>query len=421
MKLTNSADKVLFGVLVAFVTAWLIKISHQDNMMAKLAFSVMEAALVGGIADWFAVTALFGRPLGFAWHTALIPRNRDNLIRATALMVQDEFLSKQLLLDKIDKLPLQAYFIEWVEKGKGKYVLLLFFRKLIKSFLTKLDARSVAEKLETFLKEQAVNYKITPLIQNYASGIIAKNQHQQILDVLIASLLEQLEQASTKQAVIGFCVRNYQEEKNRDGFFKKIFKSAMEVLGQIDPEEFGNALYEQAVLFLKNVQADQAHPLRTWVKEKLLAVIDAIERDADTRKAIEDWKNNLIQEARFVDALEEAVKREKMSSDIIAAWLTTQLVRYWDVLKRNQFICSQLDAALKNMLVHLIDHEHGIIGEVVTKAMNKLTDKALNTLVEDRIGEELQMIRINGSLVGGLIGLILFCIRLLANSHSIGG
>ena len=77
-------------------------------------------------------------------------------------------------------------------------------------------------------------------------------------------------------------------------------------------------------------------------------------------------------------------------------------------MKGNEAVCRQLDRSLKDMVRHLIDREHFIIGEVVTLAMNKLTDEDLNRLIEARIGEELQGIRINGSLVGGLIGLALF-------------
>ena len=100
--------------------------------------------------------------------------------------------------------------------------------------------------------------------------------------------------------------------------------------------------------------------------------------------------------------------QEKPAGSVITTWVMNQLVAYWEILKGNEAVCRQLDRSLKDMVRHLIDREHFIIGEVVTLAMNKLTDEDLNRLIEARIGEELQGIRINGSLVGGLIGLALF-------------
>ena len=425
----NRADRVLAGVFVAFAASWLIKVHYPDDVTAKLMFAVLEAALVGGIADWFAVSALFKKPFGFPWHTALIPRNRAQLIAATAQMVQHDFLSKQKLMDKLDQLPLLDYLIDWVENGKGKYVLLLFLRNLIRKFLAELDAKKAAEQLERFLKTQAATFKIASVVQEWARDLVARDEHQQVLDMLLERLLEVLARPTAKQAIVGYCVQQYQRGKNQDNILTKLFKSAMEWAGQIDPEAFGGELYERALALARAVQADKQHQLRGWIKEKLIDVTATLEKDRVACATLEKWKNSLVQEAHFQAVLEDTVhllfatvndsekqfdrvagesSQEKPAGSVITTWVMNQLVAYWEILKGNEAVCRQLDRSLKDMVRHLIDREHFIIGEVVTLAMNKLTDEDLNRLIEARIGEELQGIRINGSLVGGLIGLALF-------------
>ncbi len=420
MKSLNLADKVLAGVCLAFGASLLVKINCKDSLAVRMAFSVLEAAVVGGFADWFAVTALFRKPLGFPYHTELIPRNRAKLIGATTLLVQNDFFNKDKLLASVERLPLLAHLIAWVENGKGKYVLLALLRKAINQFFAKLDPKRAAAGVERLLKAEIVRFNLTPFIQQQAKTLVEQGQHQKIVDASAAALLELLQQASTRRRIIDYCVQSYQEEKAANHILLRGLKWLGEQMGQIDPEELGAELHAQAVRFMKEIEGDKNHPLRGWVKQKLLEVAEALDKDAKTCAAIEAWKNAVVREAHFSAALEElleiltaqvlapATGQAKGANEAVTAWIIDQFVCYWEAFKRNEEVCRSVEQALKQIVIHLIEHEHAIIGAVVTLAMEKLTDAGLNKLIEERVGTDLQFIRINGSLVGGCIGLALF-------------
>ncbi len=91
----NIADKALVCTTVLFIMLIIVKINYPSNLYLKGLLFCVEAALVGGIADWFAVTALFKKPLGFPYHTEIIPRKKDQVIAGCIKLVQNEFFSKK--------------------------------------------------------------------------------------------------------------------------------------------------------------------------------------------------------------------------------------------------------------------------------------------------------------------------------------
>ena len=95
MRTWNKADAALLLSAVLFLCALFLHIRFADSLWVRALLAVSEAALVGGVADWFAVTAIFRKPLGFPYHTALLPRRRDSFVQAIVTMVQKEFFSKR--------------------------------------------------------------------------------------------------------------------------------------------------------------------------------------------------------------------------------------------------------------------------------------------------------------------------------------
>ena len=116
----NKADKTLLAAAVIFAFALCLHIQYRENLFAKGFLFCAEAALVGGIADWFAVTALFEKPLGFPWHTAILPRRRQAFIESTGRMLQQEFFGRKILIKKIKKIDFSAMVAAWLGKPENK-------------------------------------------------------------------------------------------------------------------------------------------------------------------------------------------------------------------------------------------------------------------------------------------------------------
>lgn len=118
----NKADRTLLLALVLFFFALCIHLQYPGRVVADGFLFCAEAALVGGIADWFAVTALFRKPLGFPYHTAILPRRRTAFIQASVQMVQREFFSKRKIFRHLEHLRLFPLLMGWLAKKTRKIV-----------------------------------------------------------------------------------------------------------------------------------------------------------------------------------------------------------------------------------------------------------------------------------------------------------
>ena len=114
MKSWNKADRVLFLAFLVFLLALFVHLQLPHSVFAEGFLFCAEAALVGGIADWFAVTALFRKPLGFPYHTAILPRRRQSFIKASVTMVQKEFFSRRKVFRHLERLHLMPMLMKWL-------------------------------------------------------------------------------------------------------------------------------------------------------------------------------------------------------------------------------------------------------------------------------------------------------------------
>ena len=114
MKSWNKADRVLFLAFLVFLLALFVHLQLPHSVFVEGFLFCAEAALVGGIADWFAVTALFRKPLGFPYHTAILPRRRQSFIKASVTMVQKEFFSRRKVFRHLERLHLMPMLMKWL-------------------------------------------------------------------------------------------------------------------------------------------------------------------------------------------------------------------------------------------------------------------------------------------------------------------
>ncbi|MCX7781280.1 MAG: DUF445 domain-containing protein, partial [Negativicutes bacterium] len=139
MRYSQAANRILAGVCILFIGAAVLRRQNPDNLLYEMLLMVSEAALVGGIADWFAVTALFRRPLGFPWHTALIPRNRERVIQAVVNTVEHELLSVTAIERRLAAISFMEIGIDWLENRGGQAVVGRWLTRTALGYLAKVD------------------------------------------------------------------------------------------------------------------------------------------------------------------------------------------------------------------------------------------------------------------------------------------
>ena len=145
MRTWNKAEAALLLSAVLFLCALFLHIRFADFLWVRALLAVSEAALVGGVADWFAVTAIFRKPLGFPYHTALLPRRRDSFIHAIIIMVQKEFFSRRKLFRHIEKIHLVPMLQEYLRREETEEQLIGTILHFIRaSFLRKNNKKAIA-------------------------------------------------------------------------------------------------------------------------------------------------------------------------------------------------------------------------------------------------------------------------------------
>jgi len=410
MERKNMANKVLAGCFILFVLASVLKYFYKDLLVVQLFSFVTEASVVGGVADWFAVTALFRKPLGFPWHTALITHHRGRVISAMADMIEYELLSVQSIKERVDHIGLIRLLIDWVENKDGKLVLKNLFSKHSGNLLAGVNVQTVAVYLDNMLKIKVREMTLTPHIKIVSKWAVENNKYEQVVIYIIDECINIVQKNETRELIYRQLLK-IREEQAKSIFEKAVFWLA-EQTDSINLSEAADAVYEELLAILSEAKQTD-HILYKWLQVKLLDMIDQLDHSGLWSQDIEDWKLTVANEMDVTQLVTDfvqitlAANRDSSNSPILR-YLYEQIQNYWDNFTQNQQAQVWLEAGIKQAVYKLIENEHQLIGIIVRTVLNTFSDHDLNQFIEDKAGDDLQWIRINGCVVGGVVGLGLF-------------
>ena len=416
MNYYKKANITLAAVFIFFAGAAILEHFYAHLLAIRLIYFVAEAALVGGIADWFAVTAIFKKPLGWGYHTALIPRNREKLIEAVAAIVQTELLHMELIRQKIAGISFAAIFFQYVRNAGGAEYLTdqAFLR--IRRLAERQDPAQLAEKLAKLIRRNAMDWPLAPKVRVISEWALQNGYIDQALDCLAEGLLDKASEEDTRQIFVKY-FEDIKEEKVING--GAIFRTLMgfaEKSDALNLDEAADALQVELLLTLRELKKPN-HPLRVTMKDMLLHKITELEQDPLAAAQIEKWKNDGLQDD-LVERILENVLRVGLAltasaPDSAEQKASVKMIRslvseFWDGILANQALQERINLAIGDILCRVIQKEHNLIGNMVKETMAAYTDQDLNRFIEQKAGNDLQWIRINGSMIGGLVGLFLF-------------
>jgi len=404
------ANKFLAGVFLLFVLASVLKYFYKELLAVQLFSFVTEAAVVGGVADWFAVTALFTKPLGFPWHTALITRHRGRVINAMADMIEYELLSIQSIKQRVDKIYFVSLLIEWVENKDGKLLLKNLFSKHSEDVLAGIDGENLALYLDEILKIKVRTITITPHIKMAIKWVVMHKKYEQVVSCVVDECINILQKSEIRQLIYQQLLK-IREQQTKSIFEKAVFWLA-EQTDSINLSQAADVIYEELLAILSEAKQTD-HILYKWIYANLLEIIDQLESPGSWLAAIEAWKEVVAKEmdttqvtTHFAEVALEAIKDS--SNSPVWIWLYEQIQNYWDNFTQNQQAQAWLEAGIKQAVHKLIENEHQLIGIIIKSVLNTFSNEDLNQFIEEKAGDDLQWIRINGCVVGGVVGLGLF-------------
>lgn len=424
------ANRILFFLFLAFFAITLFRLFVFNNFLVELLSFTMEAALVGGIADWFAITALFKEPLGFSWHTALIPRNREKVIDAVSVMVEGELLSYEFIKGKIEEVHIIDLLISYIENYNTKKSIARFIEKYGQNVLSNIDMSKMAELIEKFLKDKLKDVNISIQLKKIIDMAIKNGEYERLLQNIIDNLIIIAEKDSTRDEIYNIINDVVQKSKSKTtGLKRMIFELALGIAQETDSVNIYDAadsLQKELIGILTNLK-DKNHPMYIKFDQMFKETIKKLETDEAVTDSIELWKQEVMERIHLRDEFEKLINGAiKITANVpaeleaysigastennspVIQWLIAQVEKYWDNFKKDEKIKNWLEDYIKENLIKVIKAEHHLLGMMVKDTLGNFTNEALNEFIEAKAGNDLHWIRINGSIVGAVVGIAIF-------------
>ena len=386
------------GLLVAMALLYLTAYRYQAAWPAAgFVRAFAEAAMVGGLADWFAVTALFRHPLGVPIpHTAIIPRNKDRIATALASFLRDNFLIPRVVARRMRGVDVAAAAGRWLAQPPERSGRLRRgASRMAASLLESLDQEQLGGMIKGAVATRLRQADIAPLLGQALGAAIAQGRHAPLIDSLLQWLGRIVEQ---NEALIR----------------KMVHDRAGSILRWTGLDEtLADKIIDGLVKLVEDVAADPAHPLRAKVEEGLEKLAFDLQFDIPTRLKVEAFKADMLDNpalARWIEGMWEqaraALLRVARDPDAaLAGKLGDALRQLGGTLQDDPRLAHMINRYVRRAAVGTAaDYGDGIV-RLVSDTVRSWDAQTITGRLENTVGQDLQYIRINGTLVGGLVGL----------------
>jgi uncharacterized membrane-anchored protein YjiN (DUF445 family) len=371
-----------------------------------------SAALVGGLADWFAVSALFRRPLGIPFRTELIPRNRERITQDIIAMVEGELLTCDNIRATVERYDIAALAVRYLDEYGGKARIGDVLARIGDDVIGQINPDRIGRFLADLVRTNADQLKLAPIIAQTVEWSVRHGYADRLIDFLLGELTALLAQPQAGELLAGL-IREARTEYERDMLRRRFASQFLAGLGFTDAV-LAAVVQREGDVFLRSL-GDPAHPWRQNLRRWALDLAARLRDDPALQQRVEQAKSAWLAEqtdlaeqiAGGIAAIQRAAAGETGRA-AIRRWLASRVDRLVLSFRQNGDQQQALAQLLRRALMAFIDTHHGHIGRMVRERLDQYSTEALVELIESRVGNDLQMIRINGSVVGGLAGMLIF-------------
>jgi uncharacterized membrane-anchored protein YjiN (DUF445 family) len=359
-----------------------------------------EASMVGGLADWFAVTALFRHPLGIPIpHTAIVPARKDRVGRTLGAFVQRNFLTREVIEHRLRAAQVGKRLAEWIAEPANARMIARSAASAMSSGAQLLRDEDVQEVIDRSLAKRVRSMHLAPLLGKVLAVMTEDNRHQEVLDEVIQLASRTVNENSD-------LIRQRIEQETPwwipSAVDEKIFKR---VLGAIQR-------------LLSELNADRYHPLRERFDNSLHHFVDRLNTSPEFAAKVDAWKEEFLDNdaARKFSASiwqegKEALARYVASPDSKAPGVIEEaLTKFGQKALDDPELLAKMDEFAVDVAVFLVARYQDEVADLIATTVSSWDPELTSRRVELAIGRDLQFIRINGTLVGGLAGLIIYLI-----------
>lgn len=400
MRLVATGLLVAMALIFVVTHAWL----PEDPVWVGFVQAFAEAALVGGLADWFAVVALFRHPLGLPIpHTAILPKKKDRLAETMAEFLQNNFLTPQIVARRLAHVDMAGAAGRWLasppapKRGRA-------FGKLAAQLIDAADNAALADLVRHGLSTNLRKLEVAPLAGRILDRSLDEGRLQPVFDSAViwgARILDENE----------YLIRGLVHDRTQ--WLLRVAK--------ID-ERVANAIIDGLRNLLNDMAYDPDHPLRTKIMIALKDVAFDLQYLPETKEKVEQWKNDLLDNpelGRFLDGiwgnLRESAKRALSDggAEALSGKVGEGLRAFGETLQEDDRLRRSLNKYTRRAVVGVVGDYGDQIVSVVSDTVKRWDTQTVSDRLEHAVGRDLQFIRVNGTLVGGLVGLTLHGLVLL--------
>lgn len=394
---------VATGLFVAMVALFVAARSlRQDHAAWGFVTAFAEAAMVGALADWFAVVALFRHPMGVPlWHTAIIPNSKDDIARNLGEFVETHFITVEAVVSRIRAFDPAGKVAQWLGYQANAERLGVVLVEAARRGLAQLDNQALRAMLQAALVKRLTSYDLTQPVAQFAEQIVAEKRHHELLDWAL------------KESVL------WLESERSQEHITDLIDQALGVENS----------------FLRKFTSNGAERLRGSVKATLVAALDDPEHTLRQRyeSHIRDWLVKLRTDPRVAERIrgfqQGALHSPQLAACLEGLWRDARAWLEHDLAQPQSRLAAQAkalalgcgrkleaDAGLRQWIndavvgaaTPLVRDNRGKVAAFIQAQIDAWSKTEMSRRVELAVGRDLQFIRINGTVVGGLVGLLIY-------------
>lgn len=396
-RMKRRAAGLLVGATVLFVVSLFL-----ERQFPWLGFvrATAEAAMVGGLADWFAITALFRHPLGIPIpHTAIIPSRKDRIGRSLGGFVQNNFLSREVIAARLSGLRVAERIARWISDPTNSRRISHHVASGLAGTAQVLRDEDVQAMIDRALVTRVRKTQVAPVLGNVLSLLTADNRHQELLDEALRLISEGV-------------------SRNEELIRQRIREESPWWL----PEAVDDRIHDKVVAAIENtlhqVAGDPAHPLRERFDNALTGFIEKLRTSPEVIARAEVIKEDMLENpavrqfsATIWNDAKHALARyaERKETDPPGA-VEQGLMKLGNAVLSDSELMAKVDQWILDAVLYAVEQFRGEVAQLISYTVGQWDAEETSKKIELQIGKDLQFVRINGTLVGGLVGLILYSI-----------
>ena len=414
LTLKQCANRILGLTAVLYCFAFVGQFFFGYESWYQPLYWAVQSALIGSVADWFAVTALFRKPLGFPYHTALIPRNKDRLINGVIKLVETKMLTKErckVLLKNVQFVPLFEKFLLSPEGQRAaRLVIHQGLHLLWKSQTNEEWAQWGAKRIRGLLQQ----HSLVPVLKHVLLDLCEHNRYES----MVVQVLNVIQERINHPAMVTWLTAVVAEEahkKKRKGFWSDFLISMSEATDVVNYQEMAEAIVQEAYAMLESWKRPNSPErtawLRQWVEpirniEENHEVCDALNEAWERWIREQDWES--VIENHLCPYIEELLLVGDENGETPAQVLVNIALELWNVYGQSEDLRNRIEKTLHDIGDYVLEQGYDLIETIIRQVLGGLSTDKFIYFIESKVEDDLSWIRINGAIVGAVAGLIVW-------------